>query len=30
MDKVYVVKFDWSTDDAEDVELVIFKRYSDA
>ncbi len=30
MDKVYVVKFDWSTTDAEDVELFIFKRYSAA
>lgn len=30
MEKVFVVKFDWSTSDAEDVELFIYKRYHDA
>lgn len=30
MEKVYVIKFDWSTPDAGDVELFIYKRYADA
>lgn len=30
MDKVFVVKFDWSTSDAEDVELFIYRHYGDA
>lgn len=30
MEKVYIVKFDWSTSDADDVELFIYKRYDDA
>lgn len=30
MDKVFVVKFDWSTPDAEDVELFIYRHYGDA
>lgn len=30
MEKVFVVKFDWSTPDAGDVELFIYKRYDDA
>ena len=28
--KVFVVKFDWSTPDAEDVELFIYRHYDDA
>lgn len=30
MKKVYIVQFDWSTSDAEDVELFIYKHYDDA
>ena len=30
MKKVYIVQFDWSTTDAEDIELFVYKKYDDA
>lgn len=30
MKHVYMVKFDWSVEDARDIEIILFKNYDDA